>query len=71
MPALEVRLLTSIRKLKQPQARCGALKGLKGFWWVDVETSQDERKVLKGWNSILEAEGWVDVGKSRGSDKSP
>ena len=35
---------TSILKLQQPQLRCGALKGLKGFWWVMVNKKPESEE---------------------------
>ena len=45
---------TSILKLKQPQLRCGALKGP-----THSGEARHSAKILKGLELMLEAEGWV------------
>ena len=65
---------TSILKLKQPQVRCGALKGLKGWMVGDVNKKPEIRKrklILKRAKVMLEAEGWVMVNKKPAAAKDP
>ena len=54
--AAEIVFWTSILKLKQPQLRCGALKGPTHSGGDDVNKkpikSQNQIKILKGSNSF-------------------